>query len=500
MKKIFAIILTLLMVTSLFCIGASALTVSSNDVIRVYGLKEGSSPVILNGYTKFDEGWEAAVDYAEDHDYMDENGYDRIVVDLLADWKANEDGEFGDSWRFATDWGDGFQYSTIYVPGNTRMTINMNGHTINRGLTVWKWNGEVIYVAAKADLIINKGTITGGLSGSGAGGIHIDDNARVELNDVHIVGNVSDDDDGGGIAIYDGATLIMNGGSFENNSVDGFVPTSEHEIFGQSYYGGAIYVEDSNVKLKGVEFKNNQTIEESAHGAAIYADDSEIEILDCIFDGNGIENESKNIYVAYSVIYAKDTQLRISGTTFTNNGAKRADVPDIGYTSVIALDNSSLIMNKGAADNKFSNNNSYFLINDSDNSEIYIGDTDFLDNAASVLYGDNQTTSDSYFRNCKFNNNVSGKFVSFYDVNTTLTFNDCDMGDSTYDDTEYLKFVENGVEKKTTAGSMFGAGSFSMIIAFVALIASVASIIVNVSASKKKIVGVTATKQAENNE
>lgn len=494
MKKIFSILMMICLMVSVLSVTAvtafAAEAPANGVVLRVSAQKnDGTIVAIENGdYKDFAEGWEAAVDYAEDHDYMENNGYDRIVVDFYGDWKADEDGKFGDSWKFGTGWGDGFQYSTILVPGNTRMTLNLNGHTINRALNVWKLNGEVIFVASNADVIINKGTVKGGWSACGAGGIHIDDKANVVLNDVHIVGNISDDDDGGGIAIYDGATLIMNGGSFNNNSIDGFATSSDHEIFPKSYYGGAIYVEDSTAKFNNVEFKNNQTTTESSHGAAIYANDSNIEILNCIFDGNGIEDKSKNIYPAYSVIYASDSQLQIRGTTFTNNGIKKTGAPDIGYTSVIALDDSKLVMQGGEAENKFSNNNSYFLINDGDNSEIFVCDTDFLNNASSVLYGDNQTTSDSYFKNCEFNNNVSGEFASFYDVNTTLTFYDCDMGDSTYDDTEYLKFVENGVEKKNITGSIFGEGSMTMIVAILALSASAVSICLTVAFNKKKAV------------
>jgi hypothetical protein len=477
---------------SMLCITAFAAESADGVVLTVSGQIKDGTTVKIEDYKNFEDGWEAAVDYAENDDFIEEKEFERIVVDLYADWTA-KNGSFGSG-------GDGFSSGAIYFPGSTKITLNLNGHTLNRGLSIWKWNGEVIYVGVKADVIINNGTVTGGNSGGGAGGIHIDDDSTVELNNVHIVGNISDDDDGGGIAIYDDATLIMNGGSFKNNSIDGFVPTSEHEIFPRSYYGGAIYVYDSTVNLKNVEFKNNQTTTESNHGAAIYADDSEIKMWGCVFDGNGIEDTSKNIYAAYSVIYAEDSCLHISGTTFTNNGAKKTNAPEIGYSSVIALDDSTLQMQQGEANNKFSNNNSYFLINDGDNSEIFVWDTDFLDNAASVLYGDNQTVSDSSFNRCKFNNNVSGKFVSFYDVNTTLTFNDCDMGDSTYEDTKYLRFVENGVEKKASTGSIFSEGSLTMIVAFIALIASVASIVVNITTKKKKAIVATGTEQTENNE
>jgi hypothetical protein len=53
---------------------------------------------------------------------------------------------FGDSWRFASNWGDGFAWSTIYVPENANISLNLNGHTINRGLEDSEDDGEVIYI------------------------------------------------------------------------------------------------------------------------------------------------------------------------------------------------------------------------------------------------------------------------------------------------------------------------------------------------------------------
>ena len=216
MKKIFAIILTLCLLVSTLCITSFA---AEGAIIRVSGLKEdGETVEIENGdFKDFAEGWEAAVDFAKDHSYMDNNKYERIVVDLLADWNANEKGEFVKSSS------DGFKNSTIYVPSETYITINLNQHTINRGLGDRnELDGEVIFVAEEANLIINGGTISGGNSDNGAGGIHIDDEATVTLNNVHVKGNTVDGDDGGGIALYDGATLIMNGGSISDNRNNSF--------------------------------------------------------------------------------------------------------------------------------------------------------------------------------------------------------------------------------------------------------------------------------------
>ena len=52
---------------STLCVSASALTVSSNDVIRVYCLQNDGTNAILNGYKNFENCWNAVVDYDEVH-------------------------------------------------------------------------------------------------------------------------------------------------------------------------------------------------------------------------------------------------------------------------------------------------------------------------------------------------------------------------------------------------------------------------------------------------
>ncbi len=230
MKKIFAIIMTICLMASALCVTTFA---ADEPVMTVSGLtKDG--PVKIKDYTSFEAGWNFAMDKAKDSNYLDNNDYVRIVVDLLTDWEANAKGEFGDS-----D-GVGFRQSTIYVPDSARVMLNMNGHTIDRGLgDNNELDGEVICIEEDSDVIINGGkngdaivmadvekttaqfgTIKGGNSDNGAGGIHIQDDARVTLNNVKIVGNVADGDDGGGIAMYDQASLIMNGGGFFDNKND----------------------------------------------------------------------------------------------------------------------------------------------------------------------------------------------------------------------------------------------------------------------------------------
>ena len=96
MKKIFAITMALLLMAAAFCFATTA-EGDSGYAMRVSGLKGGNNetPVVIQSYSTPVEGWEAAIDFARDCDYMRDNGYVRIVVDLLTDWEANAKGEFG---------------------------------------------------------------------------------------------------------------------------------------------------------------------------------------------------------------------------------------------------------------------------------------------------------------------------------------------------------------------------------------------------------------------
>lgn len=71
MKKFFAIILTMCLLVGALSVAVSAVTVSTQDVIRVYGLKgDGVTKQFLNGFTNFAEGWEFAIDLAREPEQM----------------------------------------------------------------------------------------------------------------------------------------------------------------------------------------------------------------------------------------------------------------------------------------------------------------------------------------------------------------------------------------------------------------------------------------------
>ena len=405
MKKIFATVMTICLLAGALCITAFA----ASDVLTISAIKRGTpNPVVIGSYDNFEDGWNAAMKLAGDKDEMKENGYERIVVDLHTDWKANKDGQFSDDWIN----GKGFDNDTIYVPAGARVTLNLNGHTIDRGLTKDEDDGEVIFINDDADVIINNGTITGGYSNSEGGGLYIE-GANVTLNNVHIVGNRVDDDDGAGIAAYYGTTLTVNGGSFENN-----VTTGTSYVF----HGGAIYISGGSASFNGVEFKGNNAQNE---GSAIYADECEVEIEQCTFDGNGSNSSS---------IYANDCMITVNKSTFTNNTSRK----------VLALDGSNLIVD----DCTFSNNKST-VIALSFYSSFEIEDSQFTDNTYRVMETGNFSVGSALgnrFDRCTFNNNDStyGAFSGDFDE---ITFYNCSFGDSKFDDAENMHILYTGLSK-----------------------------------------------------
>ena len=128
MKKIFAIIMTICLMASAFCVTTFAAEATDGLVLRVSALKDDGSLEVIEEYDSFETGWNFAMEKAKDYNYLDNNDYVRIVVDLLTDWKADADGVFGDS-----D-GEGFECSTICIPAKARVMLNMNCNAKQRNL------------------------------------------------------------------------------------------------------------------------------------------------------------------------------------------------------------------------------------------------------------------------------------------------------------------------------------------------------------------------------
>ena len=424
-------------------------------VIGIELLREDGTVDSVRYYKDFASGWDYAVECAKT------NFFARVVVNFYGDWNT-------------------YEYEVVSIPAQARMTLNLNGHKIDRATQGKNWNGEVLYVSANADVIINDGTITGGNSRTGASGIHINDNARVVLNDVNVDDNRAEGgSNGAAIAVYNGAVLVMNGGSISDNFMDwDLIPL----VFIPLYPYGTLYVEDATATLNNVTISNNAVGDAEAEGAAIYADSSTVTLNDCVVSGN-INAESP--CYAESVIGAKDSTLIINNTDFTDNG-KVSDTSDIDYCSLFDLVDCKLTMNGGKITGNHADKIFYL-----DDTQADITGVTVTGNASIILDVDNDSAKVT-LTECTLGGNepVKEDVDVIVDKKGTLILTDCELGDTTFDNKRMVLFSDNAV------GSILGEGSLTMIVSLIALIASVAAIAVNVS-SKKKAVPATANNAAE---
>ena len=153
--------------------------------------------------------------------------------------------------------------SYLHVPSGKTVVLNLNGKTINRGLTSAITNGFVI--KNEGTLTINgSGTITGGKNINAGGGIY--DSGTLTINGGSITGNTALK--GGGIfEYYRTATVTLNGVSItDNNATDEgggieiyLTSSSNVTICGGSTIsnnsaankGGGIYYAEGTLKIKG---------------------------------------------------------------------------------------------------------------------------------------------------------------------------------------------------------------------------------------------------------
>lgn len=159
----------------------------------------------------------------------------------------------------------------LVVPSGKTVTLDLNGYTINRNLSVATKKGSVIQVKGK--LIINDGRGGGQIRGGfvnrekdkydGGGGLFIYENGEVIMNGGSICYNKADKK-GPGVVISPKAKMTMNGGSIsynqnmENNSGGGvYIQAKRGDVTGTSEF--TMYDGEISHNIAG-------------HGAGVYVD------------------------------------------------------------------------------------------------------------------------------------------------------------------------------------------------------------------------------------
>lgn len=171
--------------------------------------------------------------------------------------------------------------SALQVPAGRTVTIDLNGHKIDRHLAQGIKNGYVMEVRGSLTICDNSsernGMITGGnhkgsSPSSYGGGIRVQGQGIVTLESGSITGNTSEHF-GGGVSLQSTSKFYMNGGSVTGNtsmygagiaaSDNSTVSISGGTISGNtaSYLGGGLNLNvDCNFIMTGGEIKNNTAV------------------------------------------------------------------------------------------------------------------------------------------------------------------------------------------------------------------------------------------------
>ena len=196
----------------------------------------------------------------------------------------------------------------LLIRKGTTVTIDLNGHTLNRNLTIGQHNGHVIEVLEHATLTIKDSSAVGGMPGTGkitggysqfGGGIYVNKNATLNIEKGTIAGNKAKEYGGG---IYVLGTLNMTGGTIEGNEA--------------STDGGGIHVADpGKLDLNSVTITDNYA---SAFGGGICLDTSkDASISNCEIFGNEAGKRGGGVFAG-----SDGKTLTISGTRINGNKAR----------------------------------------------------------------------------------------------------------------------------------------------------------------------------------
>ena len=216
---------------------------------------------------------------------------------------------------------------SVIIEGDRNITIDLAGHTLDRGCTAQDKTGmgQVFGVRRGATLSLSNGTLTGGWGGDGGGIYNV---GTVNLQNVKIERNVGNDR-GGGIANHGTVTMtdctVSNNGSVDNTTLTG---------------GGGIFnYEGATATLTRVYINRNDC---SKAGGAGLVNMGTATLNDCTFINNDAPTNGGGVW--------NSGTLTVNGGEITYNEAKSGGGGGIFVKegSTVTLDGVTVESNKSS--------------------------------------------------------------------------------------------------------------------------------------------------------
>ena len=221
---------------------------------------------------------------------------------LLSDWKAGS-GKFGSGTGFTSG-------GALSVSGGKGMTLDLNGHKLDRGLTSDKDGGCLIAISGGTLSIIDSRpdapTASDAKGGLLCGGYN--------------------DDEGGCIVLTSSGNLSMKGGTFyhcKSDDVGGALymdhannyVTLENVTFVGCWAddeGGAVFENDGTLNMTNVTFIQNESEET---GGAVHMDEGHMNCRNCTFTKNLSDGDGGGVYID------TDSVTTFTDCTFSGNAS-----------------------------------------------------------------------------------------------------------------------------------------------------------------------------------
>lgn len=247
-------------------------------------------------------------------EYTAADGNKYYYIQLDTPWKSLQN-SFTDasteSIVLDKDYFGGVEDTCLTVPSGKTLTLDLNGHIIDRGMYFESpsADGCAIKVEAGGTLVIRDsvggGVVMGGNNKGFGGGIHNEGSLTVEGGTIGRAGNYWGNKStlsGGGIYNALGAVFTMTGGSVNGNSTT---------ASGGNSFGGGIYITDGNVTLSGCSVTNNKS---ANSGGGIYVNDGTVEAAGCTVTGNKAHST-----VTGGGVFLNSGVLTMNGGTVSGN-------------------------------------------------------------------------------------------------------------------------------------------------------------------------------------